>query len=98
MFSAATCSSVLLRLLNRRSAAQVITGHNSPTDCARESVKTSSDAEDSNAFLRYVPRTCNIIVTSFQGKTRFPRSQKIRGFYSKSRGAETKHVGKIFSV
>jgi len=27
---------------------EVMIGHNSRTDCARESVKTSSDSEDSN--------------------------------------------------
>jgi len=40
---------------------EVIVSHNSRTDRARKSVKTSSDLEDSNAFLRYVARACDVI-------------------------------------
>jgi len=76
---------------------KVIIGHNSRTECAKESVKTSSDAEDSNALFEvccaYLRHHCDV----FFGKIRFPRSQKYRGFYTKSHGAETKHVGnKVF--
>jgi len=66
-------------------------GHNSRTECARESVKTSSDSEDSNAFLRYAART-------LFGENPFLTLQKIRGFYWKSHGAKTKNVGNNVSV
>jgi len=43
--------------------------------------------ERQQRILRYVVRTCDLIVTSFWGKTRFSRCQKNRVC-----GAATKHV------
>jgi len=50
--------------------SKVIIGHKSPTECAEESVKISSDAKDSNAFFdacyAYVRCHCGLF---FQKKT-----------------------------
>jgi len=71
-------------------------GYRSWPDCGsvvRESVKMSPDSEDSNASFEvgcaYVWRYRDATL----GKAHFIHCQRIIGFHSKSRGAETKHVG-----
>jgi len=77
---------------NKKPAEEVIIRHNSRTECAKESLKTSSYLETATHFFRYVARTCDITVTSFWEKLAFHIAKKVPGFYSKRREAETKHV------
>ena len=74
---------------------EVLIGHNSIPDHARVPVNISSDSETSNAIFKVY---CAWMWRDFWGKSCFLRCQKFSGFYSKSRGAETKHVEiKVFT-
>jgi len=74
----------------------VTNGHYSRTECAGESAKTTSDSEDSNAFLRCV--MLRLLGTCFLGKPVFDLAKQLRGFYLKSCVAETKQVGNKVSA
>ena len=79
--------------------SKVIIGHKSPTECAEESVKISSDAKDSNAFFdacyAYVRCHCGLF---FQKKNVFRLFIQILGFYSSNFGVEMKHLGNNVSI
>jgi len=50
---------------------EIIIGHNSRTECAKESMKTSSNAKKITHFWKYVALTCDVIFTHFGKKTVF---------------------------
>jgi len=79
--------------------SKVIISQTSPTECAKESVKISSDAKGSNAFFdvccAYVRCHCGLF---FRKKKVFRIVTQIPGFYSSNYGVEMKHLGNNVSI